>query len=277
MKGTNMEKKRGFTLIELLVVISVIAVLMAILMPSLNKAKEAGKRSACEGNLKNLGYAWYMYADDYDDRICSGRLGGAPGGAYMAWCGDASNSQTQVRTKEQQEAAIRNGVLFSYIKTLSAYRCSTAVRGEYESYSIVDGMNGEGYDLTQAEKAIPGLICKNRNEIKRPANRIVFLDEGYITPSSFAVRYSKEYWYDIPAIRHGGGTTFSFADTHVEHYKWDGQNTIKIGKIRDLGASQGNTWVVGVESTPQSIEDQRDLQFVQKGCFGKFFYTPKAF
>ena len=60
---------RGFTLIELLVVIAIIAVLMAILMPALNRARLQGKRAACMGNLKQLTLAWIMYSDENDDKI----------------------------------------------------------------------------------------------------------------------------------------------------------------------------------------------------------------
>ena len=271
-----MEKKEGFTLIELLVVIAVIAILMAVLMPALNKARESGKRIACLSNLKNLVYGWSMYADDNRDRICSGRLG-TPNNGAPAWCGNAYQTSARTLTEEEQKAAIRNGAIFTYIKNYSAYRCTTAVRGEFESFSIVDGMNGEGADLSAEERSIKGLICKSRNEIKRPATRIVFLDEGYITPSSFAVRYSHEWWWDVPAVRHGGGDTFAFADTHVEYYKWDGINTIKLGKTRDLGVEAGGSWELGTESQPKSIEDQRDLQFVQKGCYGQLGYEPTVF
>ncbi len=271
-----MEKKRGFTLIELLVVIAVIAVLLAVLMPSLNKARESGKRITCLANLKSLNLGWILYADDYDDKICSGRLGASNNGA-PAWCGDASQTATKILSEDQQETAIRNGALFSYVKEYAAYKCTTAVRGEFVSFAVVDGMNGEGADLTQTGISKTGLICKNRNEIKRPSDRIVFLDEGYITPSSFAVRYSREWWWDVPGIRHGCGCTFSFADTHVEYYKWAGQNTIKCGKTRDLGVVNGGAWELGTESSPISMEDQKDLQFMQKGCYGKLGYTPKLF
>ena len=67
-----MGKPRGFTLIELLVVIAIIAILMAILMPALNRAREQGKRAACLSNLKQLTLSWIMYADENDDRIVSG-------------------------------------------------------------------------------------------------------------------------------------------------------------------------------------------------------------
>jgi prepilin-type N-terminal cleavage/methylation domain-containing protein/prepilin-type processing-associated H-X9-DG protein len=60
---------RGFTLIELLVVIAIIAVLLAILLPALRLARAAGKRIACQGNLKQLAYAWGVYIDHYDGRF----------------------------------------------------------------------------------------------------------------------------------------------------------------------------------------------------------------
>ena len=67
----DMRRSHGFTLIELLVVIAIIAILMAILMPALNRARLQGKRAACMGNLKQLTLAWIMYADENDDKIPS--------------------------------------------------------------------------------------------------------------------------------------------------------------------------------------------------------------
>jgi len=64
---------RGFTLIELLVVIAVIALLLAILLPALRKAKALTKRVACQSNLKQIAVAWNMYLDDNDGRFYQGR------------------------------------------------------------------------------------------------------------------------------------------------------------------------------------------------------------
>jgi prepilin-type N-terminal cleavage/methylation domain-containing protein len=64
--------KRGFTLIELLVVISVIALLMAILLPALNAARRLGKRMACQGNLRQIALAWQFYLDDHEGRFYQG-------------------------------------------------------------------------------------------------------------------------------------------------------------------------------------------------------------
>ena len=75
-----MDKPKGFTLIELLVVIAIIAVLMAILIPTLNRAREQGKRATCLSNLKQLQLAWVMYADDFDGKIVNGSASWDAGG-----------------------------------------------------------------------------------------------------------------------------------------------------------------------------------------------------
>ena len=70
-----MRTQKAFTLIELLVVIAIIAILMAVLMPALKRAREGGKRASCLSNLKQLTLAWSMYADENDDRLVNGATG----------------------------------------------------------------------------------------------------------------------------------------------------------------------------------------------------------
>ena len=67
--------RNGFTLIELLVVIAIIALLVSILLPSLNKAKELARRAVCSSNLHQMGLGTMMYANDNDGKIPSGFVG----------------------------------------------------------------------------------------------------------------------------------------------------------------------------------------------------------
>ncbi|MHC5139668.1 MAG: type II secretion system protein, partial [Planctomycetota bacterium] len=91
-------KKKGFTLIELLVVIAIIAMLLAILMPALNKVKKIAQRVVCGTNLKGLGTAQVVYANDYDDEYAVQGGGGAHtwGDATDAWFDPQKNWRTEI-------------------------------------------------------------------------------------------------------------------------------------------------------------------------------------
>jgi len=93
MSKKLMKQKSAFTLIELLVVISIIAVLMAILLPSLNRAREQARTVYCSGNLKNIHMAFLMYAEDNDGKTHSSPNQGL-------WYTIQSGSEGLVKTKE---------------------------------------------------------------------------------------------------------------------------------------------------------------------------------
>jgi len=232
-----MRAKKGFTLIELLVVIAIIAVLMAVLMPALNRAREQGKRASCLSNLKQLTLAWTMYADENDEKIVNGDTEEytstyGQGGLHWnepAWVKKDWDSNY---TYDQKKAAVLGGALYPYANTLKVYKCATGrtIQNELRMYSIVDGMNciilgsfnGSGVKL-----------IKRRSEIKYPALRFVFLDDGGTggaTLGGWSVWPDRYEWWDPPPIRHGDGTTFSFADGHAEHRKWKDSRTVTFGR-----------------------------------------------
>jgi prepilin-type N-terminal cleavage/methylation domain-containing protein/prepilin-type processing-associated H-X9-DG protein len=271
-----MSKRRGFTLIELLVVIAIIAVLMAILMPALKRGKEQGMRAACINNMKQLALCWLLYCDDNDDKIVNGAPLGTVGRAdagpgnhpnEVPWVGrcfaDDYGSGGQVEEYLQRQA-IMLGALWSYVKEINLYRCPTGTRGELLTYAAMDGVNG----LSRTGTNKPGCYLKKRNEIRgATAERIVFIDEGWVTPDSFATHYVQEQWWDDPPVRHGDGVNMSYADGHAEYFKWRGIDTIKEGRARVRGHPSNNY-------APTSDAGKQDLHVIQKGCWGGLGYTP---
>jgi prepilin-type N-terminal cleavage/methylation domain-containing protein/prepilin-type processing-associated H-X9-DG protein len=268
---------KAFTLIELLVVIAIIAILMAILMPTLNRVREQGRRAVCLNHLKSLTLCWIMYADENDDKIVNGEAYWDPTGAPDApvpgpgphlgeryWVGNdcAQNyMQGEKRPLDVQVQCIRAGALFPLCKTEKVYRCPTGIRGEMRTYSTGYGMNG-CFDAAGTYNGTKGvrvgrtvLMVKKRTEITVPAPsfRLVFLDEGRVTPDSYAIQYLTPQWWDPPFVRHGDGTNVAFADGHSDYWKYRGKETIEIGKMANPQHNYRPT-------TEEGIADVRKMQ-----------------
>ncbi|MBN2591198.1 MAG: hypothetical protein JXA96_15130, partial [Sedimentisphaerales bacterium] len=212
------------------------------------------------GNLKSLTLAWIMFADDNEQRLVSGNAGTAGG-----WVGKGYHDDyaTGIQLPEEdQRKAMRVGALWNYTKEEGVYKCPTGQRGSLITYSIMDAMNG-----LQSYRDPGSPFVKNMMNIKRPANRLVFIDEGWLTPDSFAVYYTQKVWFDTPPVRHGNGTTFSFADGSSNYYKWRGSDTVQIGKDNDTTQQ--------TDISPTTEDGFKDLAFIQKGCWGKLGYEVK--
>ncbi len=216
-----MNRKKAFTLIELLVVIAIIAVLLAVLLPSLNRAREGGKRIACLNNLKGLALVWNMYADSNNENVPYGSTGA------NCWVDQTGLSYT---VRADQELAIRKGLLFPYCgNNVDVYCCPTAKREEARTYSMPEPFANTTAGITMAGANASAQIRK-RSQLKRPGERMLFLDEGFCTPATWSIYYSQQKWWDPVPIRHGNGTTLVFGDSHSEFWKWRDQRTVDFGK-----------------------------------------------
>jgi prepilin-type N-terminal cleavage/methylation domain-containing protein/prepilin-type processing-associated H-X9-DG protein len=259
-----MVRRAGFTLIELLVVISIVAILMAILMPALQRAREQGRRVVCMDNERELMLGWIMYADDNEGKIVNGEGGfdRADEPAWVGRCWAGNYGAGEQLMPNLQISRIQAGALYPYVPDVDVYRCPTGYRGEMLTYAVMDSMNGRPREGTRK----PGVWIKNRNKIEQPVLRAVFIDEGWVTPDSFAVHYQQETWWDDPPVRHGDGTTVAMADGHVEYWKWRGSDTVKMGRDRERG-HPGNHYA------PETVAGYEDLHRLQKATWGELGYT----
>ena len=237
-------QRKAFTLIELLVVIAVIAVLMAILMPALNRAREQGKRAMCMGHLKQIQLAWAIYADENDGKLVNGDADeyGDLGGFHTnedPWVyKDWSRANEQKLTLELKEARIKEGALWPYVQNLKAYHCPTGsiAKTELRMFSFMDSMNVKDWTRTGNNVGPFGYAFKKRANIAEPGRRMCVMDDGGTggkTQGGWTVYTNTYRWWDPVPLRHGKGTTIAYVDGHVEHMKYGDNRTLEVAEISD--------------------------------------------
>ena len=249
--------------------------------------RRRAKRTICLTNLKQLTLAWTQFADDNDGFIVNGAVLGTECQADAPTSGDhageipwvgrdwgSSYGGGQPMPESCKEDAIRDGALWPYCQELKLYRCPNVYPGDIRSYTIVDGMNG----LRRSGTVAGVHWIKNMTQILEPSERIVFIDEGWVTPDSFAVAFNQALWWDDPPVRHGDGTAQSFADGHSEWKRWKGRWTIAYG-LATFGIHPRSLYPPGTPlpdgtTVPASSADYEDLYWLQRGCWGELGYTP---
>ena len=259
-------RSKAFTLIELLVVIAIIALLLSILSPSLRKAKMQAKTIVCTVNCRSLSTAWTVYALDYNGLIVSSNTGYSDYYNHLAkdpllcpnpwvdWAGYPSESSDD---EAEQILAIEQGALYPYVEAAKAYRCPTSKEYELRSYSIPDFFGNKR--ISGHETVAYQDVLYKMGQITMPSERIIFLDEGYISYGGFTIYYYEAKWWDWPPTRHDDGITIGYADGHSGFVKWKDKRTIEL--------SRG-------ESTTLSQPGNEDIFMIQRGIFGKLGYSP---
>jgi prepilin-type N-terminal cleavage/methylation domain-containing protein/prepilin-type processing-associated H-X9-DG protein len=243
---------RAFTLVELLVVIAIIGVLMALLLPTLGKAKSKAQGTACLSNLKQLAIGWIAYIGDNNEKLMQNGSGRSwIGNGYLSWGPDAPNTNTALLLDSKLAA------MADYVKSAGVYKCpadryqsamnpgprirSVSMNGTLNNKPTFINQTGRTYFTArkQSDLATPG-----------PANIFVFLDEHadsiddgiYMVNPGYPA--GQQRWRNLPASYHNGAGTFVFADGHGESHKWleTGGDNKTVYPVTMAGTPSNQPW-----------------------------------
>jgi len=262
--------KRAFTLIELLVVIAIIAILAAMLLPALSKAKLKAQRVYCINNLKQFALTSKMYADDNSGRLVSAYP--TYGTFTVTWCGGNAESGGLAGSYKYggaDPAGIQAGLLWPYAKSLEIYHCpadkrladSPTVPAAFKGKPILRSISMNSYLNGRSLGATPdwvvtsptGKMDQNRpvyrkeTEMQLPAQTWLVLDEDQVSINDgmFLLDVGTKRFPDLPSRAHGMGYGINFNDGHAEVYQ-----------LRDPASQK---WTVGSAGGPNDWQRLRDV------------------
>jgi len=275
-----MIRRNGFTLIELLVVIAIIAILMAVLIPALNVAKEQARGVACMSNQKTMGLAYVMYAGDNDSSICGGMARHAPTNGVPPWVmppldyagGKIVPMGSGNVTLEQRYNGLREGALYPYIKDVGAYHCpgDNRIRQGTSNGRELQHLIYRSYSVTDYLRATAPRDPKKLTDFKNAGSKMLFVEDIY--DGSGSSNHNIDAWsynpgtnslWDPLGVFHSNSATFSFMDGHAAVKKWMDKRTVIYFMSRARGAALG--YGKGVKFNPLN----EDLYWLDEHYPGK--------
>jgi prepilin-type N-terminal cleavage/methylation domain-containing protein/prepilin-type processing-associated H-X9-DG protein len=232
-KTSSIRAVAGFTLIELLVVIAIIAILAAMILPALGRAKAKSQAIYCVNNLRQVQLGWHMYSGDFSEYIAGNDWQVQKAHGPGQWAGGWLDATKIGYLDNTNTILLIDGdyaTLGPYVKNPHAYQCIASkvqVRFGNQTFPLcrqIAMSDFMGYVTVPEAGSTAYKVFRKTTEITQmsPSTAFVFIDQrdDSINDGVLAVDMVNSRIRDVPAAYHGGSGGVTFADGHAEIHKW---------------------------------------------------------